>query len=119
MDDAAERLIKAMKETAAARFIAASRLQEHDKRLTRLTAFTSAYIIALTILPYFVKMPTHITDLYNLITVALAVVILVASLLEYSSGDWPAPGSEDTRFGVTMGPEVDHGASEVYAGVQA
>lgn len=33
--------------------------------------------------------------------------------------NWPAPGSEDTKFGVTMGPEVGHGASEVYAGVQA
>ena len=32
---------------------------------------------------------------------------------------WPAPGSEDTEFGVLMGPEVRHGASEVYAGVQA
>jgi hypothetical protein len=32
---------------------------------------------------------------------------------------WPAPGSEDTRFGVTMGSEVGHGAAEVYAGVQA
>jgi hypothetical protein len=35
------------------------------------------------------------------------------------SAQWPAPGSEDTKFGVTMGPEVGHGASEVYAGVQA
>ena len=33
--------------------------------------------------------------------------------------DWPAPGSEDTKFGVTMGPEVDHGEAKVYAGVQA
>ena len=32
---------------------------------------------------------------------------------------WPAPGSEDTRFGVTMESEVGHGAAEVYAGVQA
>ena len=32
---------------------------------------------------------------------------------------WPAPGSEDTKFGVTMGPEVGHGEAEVYAGVQA
>jgi hypothetical protein len=30
---------------------------------------------------------------------------------------WPAPGSEDTKFGVTMGPEVRHGEAEVYAGV--
>ena len=32
---------------------------------------------------------------------------------------WPAPGSEDTKFGVTMGPEVGHGEAEVYARVQA
>ena len=32
---------------------------------------------------------------------------------------WPAPGSEDTEFGVTMGPEVGHGEAEVYTGVQA
>ena len=36
------------------------------------------------------------------------------------NGDtWPAPGSEDTEFGVLMEPEVRHGAAEVYAGVQA
>ena len=33
--------------------------------------------------------------------------------------DWPAPGSEDTELGVFMGPEVSHGATKVYAGVQA
>ncbi len=32
---------------------------------------------------------------------------------------WPAPGSEDTKFGVTMGPEVGHAETEIYAGVQA
>jgi hypothetical protein len=32
---------------------------------------------------------------------------------------WPAPGSEDTELGVLMEPEVRHGTSEVYAGVQA
>jgi hypothetical protein len=87
MNDAPDRLVKALKETAGSRFIAAKRLEEHDKRLTRLTAFTSAYIIALTILPYFVKLPAHVVDVSNLITVAFAVVILVASLLQYSSGD--------------------------------
>ena len=30
-----------------------------------------------------------------------------------------APGSEDTKFGVTMGPEVGHAEAEVYARVQA
>jgi hypothetical protein len=33
--------------------------------------------------------------------------------------DWPAPGSEDTELGVFMGPEVSHGETKVYAGVQA
>jgi len=32
---------------------------------------------------------------------------------------WPAPGSEDTKLGVLMEPEVRHGAAQVYAGVQA
>jgi hypothetical protein len=32
---------------------------------------------------------------------------------------WPAPGFEDTELGVFMGPEVSHGATKVYAGVQA
>jgi hypothetical protein len=33
--------------------------------------------------------------------------------------NWPAPGSEDTELGVLMEPEVSHGETEVYAGVQA
>ncbi len=33
--------------------------------------------------------------------------------------NWPAPGSEDTELGVLMEPEVRHGETEVYAGVQA
>jgi hypothetical protein len=33
--------------------------------------------------------------------------------------DWPAPGSEDTELGVLMGPEVDHGETEVHTRVQA
>jgi len=32
---------------------------------------------------------------------------------------WPAPGSENTELGVFMGPEVSHGETKVYAGVQA
>ena len=32
---------------------------------------------------------------------------------------WPAPGSEDTELGVLMELEVCHGATEIYAGVQA
>ena len=32
---------------------------------------------------------------------------------------WPAPGSADTELGVLMEPEVCHGETEVYTGVQA
>jgi hypothetical protein len=39
--------------------------------------------------------------------------------LEEEPEPWPAPGSEDTELGVLMEPEVDHGETEVYAGVQA
>jgi hypothetical protein len=34
-------------------------------------------------------------------------------------GNWPVPGSADTELGVLMEPEVCHGETEVYAGVQA
>jgi hypothetical protein len=37
----------------------------------------------------------------------------------YDESDWPAPGSEDTEFGVLMEPEVGHGEAEVYSRVQA
>ena len=36
-----------------------------------------------------------------------------------SKRTWPAAGSEDTELGVLMEPEVCHGATEVYARVQA
>ena len=32
---------------------------------------------------------------------------------------WPAPGSEDTKLGVFMGPEVSDGEAKIYARVQA
>jgi hypothetical protein len=55
---------------------------------------------------------------------------IIAILKEYEAGMktadlcrkhgiWPAPGSEDTELGVLMEPEVGHGETEVYAGVQA
>ena len=43
--------------------------------------------------------------------------------IEIASGSscvtWPAPGFEDTEIGVFMEPEVDHGETKIYAGVQA
>jgi hypothetical protein len=58
-------------------------------------------------------------DFFWLSVHSLEKYLKAALLLNCKSAIWPAPGSEDTKFGVTMGPEVGHGASEVYAGVQA
>jgi len=40
------------------------------------------------------------------------------AVLLHSGQVWPAPGSEGTELGVLMELEVDHGTTEVYAGVQ-
>lgn len=87
MNTAREKLLKALRTTAAASFNASKRLETHDKKLTRLTAFASAYVIILTILPYFVKASTEVTDLYNFTTVVFSIVILISSLLQYSSNN--------------------------------
>jgi hypothetical protein len=39
--------------------------------------------------------------------------------LQRRGGDWPAPGSEDTKLRCLLELEVCHGATGVYAGVQA
>jgi hypothetical protein len=87
METARDKLLKSFKSTSGSRFNAAKRLENHDKRLTRLTAFASAYVIILTIFPYFFKLTTGIADLYNFVTVVFSIVILVSSLLQYSSNN--------------------------------
>ena len=47
------------------------------------------------------------------------IVFSIDLVLTSTHPSWPAPGSEDTKLGVLMEREVRHGASEVYAGVQA
>jgi preprotein translocase subunit SecY len=84
---AADDLLKAMRVTAGCRFDAAKRLQFHDRQLTWLTALSSAYLILLTVLPYFFKLPTEAADTLNAFTVFYSVVILVSSLIQYSTGD--------------------------------
>ena len=84
---AAEKLLHGLKSTSASRFNAAKRLTAKDRALTRLTAFTSAYLIILTALPYFMKLPQEVTDNLGLLTVVFSIIVLVSSLLQYSSGD--------------------------------
>jgi hypothetical protein len=80
-------LLVSLRTTSGSRFNAARRLAERDKRLTQVTAFSSVLVIALTVLPYVLKSPPEVADLYNLVTIALSLIILVASLLQYSTGD--------------------------------
>jgi hypothetical protein len=87
INDQVDALMHLLKVTAGSRFNAAKRLEGRDKRLTRLTAFTSAYVIALTVLPYFMKLHPDVADNFNLITIAFSIIILVSSLLQYSNGD--------------------------------
>jgi hypothetical protein len=87
MTEYAEKFIKSLRMTSACRFHAAQRLADRDRKLTRLTAFTSAYIIALTVVPYFIKLPQNVVDNFNLLTVSFSIIVLVSSLLQYSSSD--------------------------------
>ena len=87
MTEYAQKFLGSLKSTSAARFHASQRLAARDRKLTRLTAFTSAYVIALTVVPYFMKLPKEIADNFSLITVAFSMIVLVSSLLQYSSGD--------------------------------
>ncbi|WP_411969144.1 SLATT domain-containing protein [Mesorhizobium sp. CA15] len=87
MKDTTKDLLRSLKMTAGSRFNAGKRMEKHDRRLTFLTAMTSAYVIALTVLPYFIKLPVPVTDHLNLFTVVLSVVILISSLLQYSSNN--------------------------------
>jgi len=85
--DPAEKQLHSLRATAGCRFNAAKRLASKDRALTRITAFTSAYVILLTVLPYFIKLPTSVADVLNFITIIFSLAILVSSLLQYSSGD--------------------------------
>ncbi|MET4216080.1 preprotein translocase subunit SecG [Bradyrhizobium sp. LB14.3] len=85
--EAAEKLLHGLKSTSGSRFNAAKRLAAKDRALTRVTAITSAYLIILTAFPYFIKVPLQVADNLNFITIVFSIVILVSSLLQYSSGD--------------------------------
>ena len=80
-------LLEDAKSTAGSRFNASKRLAAKDRALTRLTAFTSAYIIIFTALPYIAWLNARATDHLNILNISLAIIVLVSSLLQYSSND--------------------------------
>jgi hypothetical protein len=84
---ARELLLREMKQTKGSRFNAADRLSKRDAARTRLTAYASAMVIVLTVLPAFIPVPGWISGAINLSTVAFSLVILAASLLQTSNAD--------------------------------
>lgn len=87
MHEAIQDLLRSFKITAGSRFNAGKRLDAHDRRLTILTAFTSSYVIILTVAPYIMPLSKSVGDLLNFLTVALSIIILISSLIQYSSGN--------------------------------
>lgn len=85
MDDTVKGLLRSLKATAGSRFNASKRLSHVDSRLTALTAFTSAFIIALTVFPKFVAVPDTSRGWLEMATIAFSILLLAASVLQYAS----------------------------------
>lgn len=85
VNEATEDFLRSLKATAGARFNASKRLSHVDKRLTALTAFSSAMVIAMTVWPVFLEVSPNAEPLIQLVTVAFSVLLLVSSLLHYAS----------------------------------
>lgn len=85
METATKDLLRSLKTTAGSRFNASKRLAHVDKRLTALTAFTSALVIASTVLPKFIELPKTGQNWLELTTIALSVLLLASSVLQYAS----------------------------------
>ncbi|MEX6505993.1 SLATT domain-containing protein [Jiella sp. M17.18] len=85
--DAREQLLKEMKRTKGARFNASKRLEARDRRRTATTAYASAAVIVLTLLPVFFPVPSLLGSALNLTTIAFSLIILASSLLQSSSAD--------------------------------
>jgi hypothetical protein len=85
MEDTIADLLRSLRTTAGARFNASKRLSHVDKRLTALSAFTSAFIIALTVFPKFVVLTKTGQNWLELTTIALSILLLASSVLQYAS----------------------------------
>jgi len=77
-------LLRRMKDTAGSRFNAHKRLERQDRTLTFGTAFVSAYVIALTILPYFIHIQKNYIDIIGLLTVLFSIFIIISTLVQFS-----------------------------------
>lgn len=67
------------------RFNASKRIQEHEPRTTRNTAYSSVAVVVITIVPVFFPMAQLLENSIALLTVALSIFILASSLPQSSN----------------------------------
>jgi hypothetical protein len=82
-----DELLRDLKTTKGARFNAAKRLEGRDSKMALLVALASSLVIALTVLPYFYKLPTIVAADLSVATLIASVLILAISLFQYSASD--------------------------------
>jgi len=76
-----------MKQTKGARFNAAKRLEDRDKKRTSLIAYTSVSVVVVTLIPAFFDVPTWLRSVVSLATVGMSLIILAYSMLQAQSRD--------------------------------
>ncbi|MDW9574702.1 SLATT domain-containing protein [Sinorhizobium meliloti] len=87
LDEARENLLKEMKRTKGARFNASKRLEERAAKRTANTAYASAAVVVLTLLPVFFPVPSIVASAINLTTIGFSIFILASSLLQSAHAD--------------------------------
>jgi hypothetical protein len=80
-------LMNEMKRTKGARFNAAKRLGQNDKRKTKNTAYATVAVIVLTLLPIMFEISRVIESAVNLATIGFSIFILVVTLLQAGDAD--------------------------------
>jgi hypothetical protein len=82
-----EKLVRDIKVTAVSRFHASARLLSTDKRMTIYIAFSSIFVVLLTILPYCFPASSIYANNINFVTIALSIIIIAISLIQYSNSN--------------------------------
>lgn len=95
-ETAQEKLLRDMKRTKGVRFNASKRIEETEKKRTASTAYASAAVVVLTLLPVFFPMPQWMENAIALTTVALSIFILASSLLQ-SANNGPVRADQFQR----------------------
>ncbi|WP_208180303.1 SLATT domain-containing protein (plasmid) [Sinorhizobium medicae] len=81
-ETAREKLLKDMKRTKGVRFNASIRIEETERKRTASTAYASAAVVVLTLLPVFFPMAQWMENAIALTNVGFSIFILASSLLQ-------------------------------------